>query len=252
MSLLWPEKITLGIFPGACWLRGQGTTVMGPPAADSGEALLAALDLMLAQWRGQRRTRIVVDAVVSDAIGVTTVLPWQADLKLASQWEAYARVLFEAQGRPVETGWVVQPGYRRYGAPGFAVAMPGAWLASLAECVAGHGGRLRSALPVSALAYWSDSSQGSQASVLLLHEDKRLTALVYFGKRFQTMDVQPVMDDLDGAVQRICRRLEAAHGTINQIRLWSSDDGDAALRPVALHMPATEVLRIPRSRWSRR
>jgi hypothetical protein len=252
---LWPEYMTLGVFPGACWLqRSHGATTteadLHRPAADAD--LLDAVDALLAQHAGKLSRGARVEVIVSDSLGLTTSLPWQDQLSSASQVRSYARMLLEAQGMLDNAAWAVEGGFRHFGANGMGVALREDWLARLTQIVAAHGLRLRGVLPVSAVAYWQFNKLAARGqSLMVLGESKRLTALVYRNKRLHAIDAQPVLNGMDESGERLCRRLNALHGDMTDIVLWSPTSADLLKGVMSRCTADVDVSVLPLGHWRR-
>lgn len=255
MSLLWPEYVTLGVFPGACWLQRGGVAevpaeAVVSPAADN---CLDAVDALLERHAGSLGRRARVEVVVSDTLGRTIALPWQAGLTSSSETRAYARMLLEAQGGLDGPSWSVQAAYRHFGAPGFGAALPEDWLNELAQRLSARGLRLRGALPLSAVAYWQTGRMANGDSLLLLEEGSRITALVYRNRRLRMIEVQPVYGDSAESGERLCRRVQALYGAgaVRDAVLWSLSDGEALSSAVRRCWPDAGVQRLPLGHWRR-
>lgn len=221
MSRLLPETVTIGLFPGTCWLRRGGRDTEHACGAGP-QALLQSLESLL---DGQakpvgRRGRVQIQ--VSDSLAAIAVLPWQEQLRAADELHAYAHACFEQQGIRLDEGWVMQTAYRRFRSGGLAYALPQAWLAQLLGLLAKRGLRLQSVLPISAAAYWR--AQGASLhgqDLLLIQEAQRLTALIYEDGSLLAHDVQPVTGDgLAAAGGRLLRRVTACHRAVARLRHW--------------------------------
>ncbi|MYM67694.1 hypothetical protein GTP45_12730 [Pseudoduganella sp. FT55W] len=255
MLRLWPEQVTLGVFPNACWLqRGRQTEIAATdvvrPAADA--ALFDVVDTLLAQRGALFRRGASVDVLVSDAVGATMALPWQDSLGSTTLVRAYARMLLESEGRLDNAAWTVDGGFRHFGGSGLGVALPDDWITQLQQVLGKHGLRLRSALPVSAAAYWQfDRMHRRHQNVLLLDEGSRVTALLYRAKRLYALDVQPLLNDAGENAERLCRRLRALYGEVFDIWIWSLGDGTALAKMVARCLPNAKVNSLALGHWRR-
>jgi hypothetical protein len=247
---LWPEHLTLGVFPRACWFHGAGTAIERIAA---GVEPLDALDTMLAKQGAHFRRGALVDVLVSDSIGATTALPWQDKLGSAVLVRAYARMLLESDGRLDNAVWTVDGGFRHFGSPGLGAALPDSWVSQLVQVLEKHGLRLRSAVPLSALAYWQFSKLNRRhQSVLLLDEGSRVTALLYRARRLHALDAEPVFAEANENIERLCRRLVALHGDVAEVWAWSIGSVEALTQAVSSCMPTANVNQLALSHWRRK
>lgn len=233
MLRLWPEQITVGLFPGHCWLRRRGQATALATDAAAGPAVLAAvLDTLLAQApvRGAR-----LDIIASDTVARIVGLPWQEQLRTESERHAYALAAFSQAGMPVEQDWACTTAFRRYGELGLGIACSSAWLGQLEAIAQQHGCRLRTVLPVSAAAYWAPRSMlGKERAWLLVEEGSHTAALRFDRGRLAAYDVQPTGNDARG-LERLLRRLALAAGAPSLVAAWRlhGEPPTAALRAVA-------------------
>lgn len=256
MSLLWPEYLTLGVFPGACWLQPAGGPMVGLAEIDRPGPhvdVLDAVDALLERRAGGWGKRATVEVVVSDTIGLTVALPWQDNLSTPEQVRAYARVLLESQHAIDGKAWTIDAGFRHFKSMGVGVALPEEWLARLVERLALRGLRLRGVLPVSAVAYWQARRLSARGqSVLLLEEGTRATALVYRDKRLHAIDAQPLLGDAGEGGERLCRRLQALYGNVREVALWSLSDSELFAGAVKRCLPDVAPLTLPVGHWRRK
>jgi hypothetical protein len=193
---LWPEQVTVGLFPGRSWIRRHGkmTELASSEPADIA-GLAITFDALLAQAAPLHGARL--DLVVSNQSARIVALPWQPKLRSQSEWQIYAQAAFDIGGMPLNDSWVCVPAMRRYGEQGLACALPVAWLAALEKTAQHHGARLRTVLPLSAAAYWSPrrwmAAVGS--SWLLLEETDHATLLCFNGRRSTIYDTQPAANE---------------------------------------------------------
>jgi hypothetical protein len=194
-----------------------------------------------------------VEVVVSDTIGLTVALPWQQNLSSPEQVRAYARVLLEAQNAIDGKAWTVEAGFRHFRSTGIGVALPEEWLARLVERLALRGLRLRGVLPLSAVAYWQARSLGARGlSVLLMEEGTRATALVYRDQRLHAIDAQPLLCDAGEGGERLCRRLHALYGNVQDVALWSLSDSEVFAGAVKRCLPDVSPVTLPVGHWRRK
>lgn len=253
MSLLWPESITIGLFPGGSWLLRGGSTVRVPVEAHAGPGqLLAALDALLAMPDLALRKGARVRLLVSDSAAAVTLLPWQELLDTPAELRSYARSQFSGQGLQIGEDWALQTGFRHFRSAGLAYALPRQWLESVLDRLQGSALRLHSALPVSAAAYWN--MDGARASalpgLLILREHGRLTALVQQGRRLLGTDVQPVAGNEEHALTRLLRRIAAVHPAVARVDTWCAAGEEVAGERIAACFPDAALRALPHRRWS--
>ena len=156
MSLLWPDTVHVGLFPGASWLKTKRTKGIQPfsdaQAHDPG-ALLGDLETALDALTEKlcKGSNIVV--TVSDSIAAVTTMPWQSALSRTDELKNYARICFEKLGMEIDDGWTMHAEFRDYGAMGLAYALPNAWLVELIEMLKARDLKLQNVLPASARIY---------------------------------------------------------------------------------------------------
>lgn len=256
MSLLWPDYLTLGVFPGACWLQLAGGPMVAEADIDRTVPpldLLDAVDALLERRAGSWGRRAMVDVVVSDTIGLTVALPWQESLSAPEHLRSYARILLESQNAIDGKAWTVEAGFRHFRSTGVGVALPEEWLARLMERLTLRGLCLRSVLPVSAVAYWQ--ARGLEArgrSLLLIEEATRATALVYQNKRLHAIDAQPLFGDANEGGERLCRRLQAVYGQVQEVALWSLSENKFFAGAVERWLPEVSLVSLPVGHWRRK
>ena len=253
MSLLWPETITAGLFPGASWLqRGRDIARVAVEPHAGPQQLLAALEALLAAPEKPLRKGTRVRLLVSDSVAAVTVLPWQDLLETQDELGSYARSHFGQQGLQIGEDWALHTGFRHFRSEGLAYALPQQWLEAVVELLGGRGMRLESALPVSAAAYWQmDSARASAPpGLLLLREHGRLTALVQQGRRLLGTDVQPVAGGESHALARLLRRIAAVHPTVARVDTWCAAGDGFAEEAVAACFPDAQLRALPHRCWS--
>ncbi len=256
MSPLWPESISVGLFPGHCWLR-RGALDIAPPVAMANAASpddwLAALGAMLSGLAGTIRRGARVHVLVSDQIAALALLPWQDELSSPAEWLAYAHACFERQGVAIEQGWIAHTEFRDHRAAGIAYAVRGAWLRALIALVEGCGLRLGTVLPVAACVYLAHRPQEKSAqAVVLLLEPHRATALLYRRGSLTGIDVEPAMQDGATALRRLLLRVGAGHGEVSGVDLWSptADGLRQASDVVGACVPKALLRPLERDIWS--
>jgi len=255
VSLLWPDTVSVGLFPGESWLRRGRTTVATARTVDAlatPEDLLVALQTLLAEQGKQLRQRDRVNLVVSDSVGVLVALPWQEQLIAVDELQAYGFACFEQRGVAIDHNWVMQTGFRQYSVAGIAYAIPRDWLQELMLLLETRGLRLGSVLPVSAAAFWQHRPPKAGRAVLLQSEMRRVTSLVYQSGRFIGIDVEPVITDRASAGKRLLKRLAAAQGDIGSVGYWqvAPSDDDGSNKFISACLPDTVVHLLKRDIWS--
>ncbi|QBQ36859.1 hypothetical protein [Pseudoduganella plicata] len=231
---------------------GAGGQLLLPAMPDEGGdqlgPLVDALALECARAGGAGTS---VELLVSDALARSVALPWQDQLLSPEQLPLYAQACFERAGVEVDDGWAVHCGFRHFGRPGLAVAIPKAWLGDAASRMAAHGLRLNRVTPVTAAAYWRQPT-GIRRTVglLLLAEPGRLTALRSVGGKFEALEVEPAGGDPVVPLRRLLRR-SGTGAPPATVQIWQSQAGmvDSAL--VAQHFAAARIRTLATDAWSR-
>lgn len=243
MLRLWPEQITVGLFPGHCWLRRRGRTAPLRIGKDASPGVLAeAFDTLLGQApvRGAR-----VDIIASDTVACIIGLPWQEQLRAEAELQAYALAAFSQAGMPLDQSWVCTTAFRHYRELGLGIACPAAWLEQLEGIAQKHGCRLRTVAPVSAAAYRAPrKALGKGVGWLVMEEGGHAASLCFRAGRLVAYDVQPG-GDAQG-LERLLRRQLLAVDAPAVVAAWRVDGApaaaaigtaapDAVLRPLPLH-----------------
>lgn len=251
MSLLWPERITAGLFPGNCWLQRGAAVVTHGGDFSGADQLLQAFDVMLGAQEQPLRKGTRVQLLVSDSLANIMPLAWQDLLVSPEELRTYACAGFEQRGMLLDDGWVVQTGFRYFRSTGIAYAVRQQWMVRLLELLAARGLKLASVLPVSAAAYWRQRRGLAGKRVVLLREPGRLTALVGQGAHLLDIDVQPVAGPLEQAATRLLKRVAVAHGAIERVGEWHAEAESAiSLEAIALAcLPDAAVTRLPLQAW---
>lgn len=226
MSLLWPESVLVGLFPGHCWLRRTRSELRcasGPDDQSEPSALLKALDGLLLQHADGIRKNARLHLTVSDSLAATVMLPWQEQLTTRDELLGYALANFERHGLDIGEGWTVQTAFRHHQAAGMAFAIATSWLRDARALAESKGLRLSSVLPLSMAAYHRHGHPAGVAkNIVLLRETQRLTAMVHEHGRLQGIDIEPVLGaGEEAAGRRLMRRLGAVHGGIEAVDDWA-------------------------------
>lgn len=253
MSLLWPETIVAGLFPGGCWLQRGGAELAtaGTDQRSTPPQLLAALDAMLAGLPKPLAKRTRIQLLVSDSVASVVQLPWQDLLRSEAEQHGYAMACYERHGMQMTPSWAMQTGFRRFGAPGLAWALPQAWLQDLAAQLEQRGLRLASVLPVSAAAYWRLGGAAARGNrLVLLRENGRLTGLVYRGGQLRGMDVQPVAGGEAASLLRLLKRVGAAHEAPAHVDEWNATGDEPLANHISECFPDAVQRVLPRLAWS--
>ncbi|GLR13670.1 hypothetical protein GCM10007907_24600 [Chitinimonas prasina] len=252
MSLLWPDRVHVGLFSGHCWLQQGKASTEAPIACPQPDDYLLALDALLDKPTKALRPGSRVALTVSDSLAASIALPWQAELTEAGELATYARICFEQAGIEVGADWVLATYFRHYGAQGLAYALPAGWLEQLGASLQRRGLRLQGVLPASAAAYSLHACPAKQTlSLLLLREPTRITALVYVLGKLQARDVEPVTRSEQEAGTRLLRRLSVQHGNFARVDTWSplGPEADIPARYIAASWPTAEVRTFARMAW---
>ncbi|GGC87242.1 hypothetical protein [Undibacterium terreum] len=259
MSLSLPKLVPgtafVGLFADHCWLQGRQANISLPleTGADaSQDHYLEALVSLLGKAKQQLRrgTRLVL--TVSDSLAAFTMLPWQDELQRPAEWEGYARILFEKQGRSLDPTWLLHTEFARYKSNGVAYALSSKWMAQLEEAVQTRGFQLASVLPVSAAAYCRlPKTKKLGTSLLLLIERHRMTALCVDATGLQSVDIEPVIASSESSGMRLLRRAISTHQNFWQVHIWSpvaEERGNEAAF-IKTIIPSTEIKKLPHGVW---
>lgn len=257
MSLLWPDTVHVGLFPGACWLRNKRAketlSLTSTPAHDD-QALLNTLAAMLEAESNVLRKGSNVVVTVSDSVAAIAALPWQPSLTRASELQGYARICFEKLGISIDDDWTMHTEFRHYGAMGLAYVLPNAWLAGLIDLLQARGLRLQTVLPVTATAYtYRMLRRQAGKTLILLQEPLRSSALAVDNHGLCGYDVEPVIGSVQESCVRLLRRMSMRHGEITRVAHWSLDLPEESALPgfVAECLPGSAFQAIPKTAWSR-
>jgi hypothetical protein len=230
VSLLWPETIYIGLFPGHCWLQRNSMKteyVYEPQLSSDPRSLLQTLAMMLDEHAHTLRKGSRISIIVSDSIGRISTLDWQEQLRSPEELSAYAQVCFENQGVEIESHWVMRTEFTRHKAMGIAYALPHDWLDELIEIISACGLRLARVLPISAAAYCKEYGTSKTAqNIVLIRERYRISALIYRGLGLVSYDVEPITKASEVSCLRLIRRLSSAHQEIDAISVWSVEGHD--------------------------
>lgn len=251
MSLLWPETIYVGLFPGHCWLQhGRSGTVQPFPQSQSqpfdGTALLRALETMLDVQDNKLCKGARLNVTVSDSMALIAALPWQDALRRREELYVYAQAFFKKMGMVIDNDWILQPEFHQYRAMGLAYALPRAWLIELAKLVGESGLKLKTVLPVSAAAYCRQKQHRQEGqTLLLLQEVHRHSAMIYGRDGLLGYDVEPLTLSAKASGLRLLKRVCAAYDNITGVTHWSPFPSE--LEPV----PAPDFIPdcIPNAKW---
>lgn len=226
MSLLWPESVIAGLFPGQCWLRRGRAGLRfasGLDAQPDPSILPTALDALLAEHATGIAKGVRLHLTVSDSAAAIVMLPWQEQLSSPEELRGYALANFERHGLEVGDGWSVRTVFRQYRAAGIAFAVATPWLLELRSVAESRGLRLASVLPVSLAAYHRHRHPaGVKRNLLLLREAHRISAMVYEKGDLRGIDVEPVIGSgAEASGRRLLRRLGAVHGEVDAMDDWA-------------------------------
>jgi len=246
VSLLWPERLNIGLFPGQSWME-RDAVVTPHDAAD----LLDALESILSAQAKPLRKGSRVQLLISDSVAFVMPLAWQELLTSPDELRTYARAAFEQRGAPVDEGWIVQTGFRHFRAMGIAYAVRRQWMERAFELLAAKGLQLSSVLPVSAAAYWRLAGAAQAKQIVLLREPARLTAIAGQGARFLDLDVQPVAGSLEQAATRLLKRVAVAQGDVQQVSVWHAEPECSVSMDsiISACLPNAASVRLPLCAW---
>jgi hypothetical protein len=257
VSLLWPETIHAGLFPGHCWLqRGrQETGPLQPLASVEPADLLHTLEAMLDEQSPLLRKGSRLVLTVSDSIAAIATLPWQAELQRPAEIESYAQVCFEKLGVTIGDNWVMQTEFRFYGGIGLAYALPREWMERLMEVIRARGHHLTAVLPISAVAYCNGHlGDRNGPTLLLLQEANRFSAMIYGKAGLLDYDVEPSTSSAEQARLRLLSRVASSYDNIVRIAYWSAEtpDPESPELPanfVPAYLSKAELVRLKRDAW---
>ena len=254
MSLLWPEKVVGGLFPGQCWLMCPGIAETRPLSGpDAPASMLAALAGMLDAQGAQLRKGSKVSLMITDSIGALVALPWHEQLTSPDEVDGYAIACFEKQGITIDDRWVMHAQFRSYGSMGLAYSLPRDWLNELVALLEARGLKLARVLPMSALAYWEVAKPGAQGTaVVLLREPHRISALVYDRAGLQGLDVESIAANAQVSGRRLLQRVTAYFPQVASVLDWSATVEEGAKPPafIAACLPNAAVTAVNRNAWS--
>jgi hypothetical protein len=248
---LWPETVVISLFPGICALRRGRAVLRRECAADGGlPQLLQELDAVLAEL-GPFNRLSRAEVYMSDSFGRVCLLPWQDKLDSPSQIQAYGRAFLETAGIAADGDWAVHAGYRQHGSPGVTAALPARLVEQVHGVLATRGLRLRTIMPVSAAAYWYHKGRRNDAATMLLMEEQgRLTALVFQRQRLVSIDVEPVIGEDDRPKLRLLNRLQLSYGLPRHIDCWSAQPSPVGLEGFKACFDESTVAPLAQARWS--
>lgn len=252
MSRLLPENVKIGLFPGCCWLKRSGAAepIIVLVEGQGAEVLQAAFGALLAQLSDAGPLNLHL--LVSDSLAAVTLLPWQESLVTDPELRAYAQACFEQGGTVIDDGWVMQCGFRRFRSSGMAYALPHSWLSNVMTLSEVPRVRLKTALPISAMAYWRHSIASADGqSLLLLVERDRLTALTSANGSVVNRDVQPVLGNIDVSGVRLLKRVMASQRNIQTVFYCDSSSFGAASPQafVAACLPDARIASVSAVEW---
>lgn len=256
MSLLLPEKLSAGLFPGHCWLkRGRAVSehALNFGEGDIAGGVVTALSAMLDAQSPALRKGSKVSLMVSDSLAALAALPWHRQLTAPEEINGYATACFEGQGIAMNSGWVMHAEFRTPGSMGLAYALPAPLVTKLVAVLATRGLTLDRLLPVSALTYWRLPrlrAEGQQ--LVVLREQNRIGAMVFDQFGLQSIDAEPVAGTVEGACGRLLRRIAAYNPLVGSVIDWSAsrEGGEEIPTALAESFPAAAIVAVGRRQWS--
>lgn len=255
MLRLWPDTVSIGLFPGHCWIKYPS---MDTPAihalAPNGDLaeLLSAFDTMLADPAHRLRSADRLTVTTSDGIAAVCAMPWQDNLHTTAELEMYATMCFEKNHQLIDKTWVAHADFRRCGSVGMAYAYPRAWLTQLVQMAAKYQVQLRTVMPLCARAYFrAPRLKRRKQSLVLLQEPGRISAMIYHDGKLHAYDVEPITNSAGTAGRRQLRRLAGASDNIRQIHYWTQDEDAATVlsAAIAAEEPEAQLARIATMYW---
>lgn len=255
MSLLWPESVQVGLFPGECWLR-RGRSALTFAAARNVQSeqwsLPNTLDDLLTQHEADLKQGTNLHLTVSDSVAAIAVLPWQEQLTTREELQGYALAALEQQGLDIGADWTVQTAFRQHQSAGVAFAVATSLLEKLQAVVALRGKRLASVLPVSLAAFHRHRHPArAKHSMILLREMQRLTAMVYEQGCLQRIDVEPLIAGAEAmSGRRLLTRVHSAHGEFHAVDEWAAVRLAAPAVSIGDCLPDAAARALPVDVWS--
>jgi len=255
VSLLWPERITGGLFHGQCWITHKGVEHGCAPAvtSDTGATLLNALSALLDARGNALRQRTRVSLVVSDSVAALLPLAWQEQLGTQDEVHSYAKVCFQKRGEDIGADWVMQAVFRHHRETGLAYALPRAWLEELVALLTTRGLVLDRVLPLTAQAYWrAERRAASGNEVLLLREAYRTGALIYGAQGLLAIDAEAGAGQEQVSGRRLLGRIAAFHPQVSNVQDWSEREAASRLTPsfITEMFADASVEAMQRNAWS--
>lgn len=255
MLRLWPDTVSIGLFPGHCWIKHPGAdTPAIHPLAPNGDpaALLSAFNTLLEDPVHRLRMGDRLAITTSDCIAALCAMPWQDSLHTVGELEMYATMCFEKNHQLINNTWVLHADFRRCGSVGMAYAYPRAWLMQLVETTARHKLKLQTVMPVCAKAYFKPPRLSRRKqNLVLLQESTRISAMIYQDGALHAYDVEPITNSASMAERRQLRRLAAITNNIREIHYWTQDDAAAEVLSAAIvaEAPEAKLARIATMHW---
>lgn len=248
MSRLWPKQITVGLFPGAVWVR-SGKRPIALSTSKDGSNLLSSLEELLSLESGPDLSNSRIDVLVSHSLSRVISLPWQNGLQAPRELAMYAQAAFARSGIELDDGWEVDASFKLFQEAGLALALPRDWISDLEQVVSKYGGRLRSVMPLAAHAYWSSRRMlGRDRALILLEERDQICSLAFERGRLFRIDMQPKGDVLVPSMQQLLSRFGALNGPIDVAMAWSAT-GEPQTKLIKTCLPSATVRPLDRHHW---
>lgn len=249
MLHLWPERLSMYLLPDSASIHVGSQLHSAIPAPVDFGARFAVIAQQLLPVAVKRSWLIpVLDIVLSDEMARLRLLQWQPRLRSGAQQQRYAEACFEADGLDCRD-WLVQASYRQFGGSGLGLAVRREALAGLAEISALRKVRLRSALPVTAAAYWRHRASRSSHDILVLDEGRRLTSLCYAKGELCAIDVQQAGETRELALARLMRRCRATFPQASKLAYWSGASEAMADHLLTSVWPGISLRHLPYGAW---
>ena len=249
MLRLWPERHTLFLMPEGGWMAsGKVSRTASPGAGTPVQQVQDMAQQLLSPLSGMRSLVQTLDVVLSDDICRLSVLPWQPRLRGADERRRYAEACMESEGIGGDQ-WVVQGGYRSFGAPGLAVAVRRDLLSCLIELAATRALRLRSVLPLGAVAYWRHRPIRRHGEVLILDQGRLITAMAYVQGTLKNIDIQPAAGNRSLALTQLARRCQAGMSDVAQLIHWNGATSALDESILTAAWPGALIKNIARGSW---
>jgi hypothetical protein len=229
---------------------GTGPLELCPPTADR-DGMLHAFGTVLDSLTTKSRRALRVSLTISDTLAAIVSLPWQQALSRPAEIDAYARAQFDRLGQPLDEQWTMFSYFRHFRAAGLAYAIPTVLLQELRDAALARNVVLASVIPASAQAFASGRpSKTPGATVLVLRESDRVSALVYDANGLCAYAVEPRTRSTPEPLRRLLPRLCAAY-QIEAVEAWSLCASSEDMEPIVkTSLPDVHYAQLSHEVWN--